>query len=77
MGGWWGQACILMLFNQEEEYTTADIAASTKLSMEELKKYLQTLSLSKHQILTKNPKTKEISDADSFTFNRCSTLPLK
>ena len=41
------QACILMLFNQQQEYTTADVASATKLPMEELKKYLQTLALSK------------------------------
>jgi len=63
------QACILMLFNQEEAYSATDIAASTKLSMEELKKYLQTLALSKYQILTKTPKGKEIADSDSFSFN--------
>ena len=41
------QACILMLFNQQTEYTTADIASATKLPMDELKKYLNTLALSK------------------------------
>jgi hypothetical protein len=42
------QACILMLFNQQQEYTAADVASATKLPMEELKKYLQTLALSKY-----------------------------
>lgn len=66
------QACILMLFNQQESYSTGDICRDTKLPMEELKKYLQTLALSKYQILTKspNPKSKDISDTDVFTFNR-------
>mmetsp|Transcript_279 Transcript_279/g.761 ORF Transcript_279/g.761 Transcript_279/m.761 type:complete len:242 (+) Transcript_279:14-739(+) len=64
------QACILMLFNQQEEYTTADIATSTKLPMEELKKYMQTLALSKYTILNKTPKAKEILDTDVFSFNR-------
>ena len=66
------QACILMLFNQQESYSTVDICRDTKLPMEELKKYLQTLALSKYQILTKspNPKSKDISDSDVFTFNR-------
>ncbi|EKX36222.1 hypothetical protein GUITHDRAFT_158687 [Guillardia theta CCMP2712] len=64
------QACILMLYNQQEEYTTQEIANATKLPMEELKKYLQTLALSKYQILTKTPKGKEIADSDVFTFNR-------
>ena len=41
------QACILMLFNQQETYTTIDIANATKLPMDELKKYLNTLALSK------------------------------
>ncbi|KAJ1491347.1 hypothetical protein T484DRAFT_1774822, partial [Baffinella frigidus] len=80
------QACILMLFNQqfesapggdEEEYTTLDIAQNTKLPMDELKKYLQTLALSKYTILTKNPKVKEMAyiyldkhvDTDVYTFN--------
>lgn len=70
------QACILMLFNQQESYSTGDICRDTKLPMEELKKYLQTLALSKYQILTKspNPKSKDISDTDVFTFNRsCNT----
>eukprot|EP00960_Hanusia_phi_P022722 671639-Hanusia_phi.AAC.1 len=78
------QACILMLYNQQEEYTTQDIANATKLPMEELKKYLQTLALSKrlshgqcrYQILTKNPKGKEIADTDVFTFNRYASVPL-
>jgi hypothetical protein len=64
------QACILMLFNQQESYTTSDIGRDTKLPMEELKKYLATLALSKYQILTKTPKSKEIADTDVFTFNR-------
>jgi hypothetical protein len=66
------QACILMLFNQQESYSTGDICRDTKLPMEELKKYLQTLALSKYQILMKspNPKAKDISDTDVFTFNR-------
>ncbi len=65
-----------MLFNQQESYSTGDICRDTKLPMEELKKYLQTLALSKYQILTKspNPKSKDISDTDVFTFNRsCNT----
>jgi hypothetical protein len=64
------QACILMLFNQQEEYTMSDIAQNTKLPMDELRKYLQTLALSKFQILTKNPKGKEMADTDVYTFNR-------
>ena len=63
------QACILMLFNQQQEYTTADIASATKLPMEELKKYLQTLALSKYTVLNKTPKSKETSDTDVFAFN--------
>jgi hypothetical protein len=61
-----------MLFNQQESYSTSDICRDTKLPMEELKKYLQTLALSKYQILMKspNPKAKEICDTDVFTFNR-------
>lgn len=54
----------------QEEYTTKDIATSTKLPMEELKKYMQTLAMSKYTILIKSPKTKEILDTDVFTFNR-------
>jgi len=64
------QACILMLFNQQEEYSTLDIAQNTKLPMDELKKYLQTLALSKYTILTKNPKVKEMVDTDMYAFNR-------
>jgi len=66
------QACILMLFNQQESNSTSDICRDTKLPMEELKKYLQTLALSKYQILLKspNPKSKDIADTDVFTFNR-------
>jgi len=63
------QACILMLFNQQNEYTTADIASATKLPMEELKKYLQTLALSKYTVLLKTPKSKEMADTDVYAFN--------
>ena len=71
------QACILMLFNQQEEYTISDISTATKLPVDGLMKYMQTLALSKYQILTKSPKGKEMSESDVFTFNRGFTDRLR
>jgi len=37
---------------------------------DELKRTLQSLSLGKARVLTKSPKTREVSPSDTFTYNQ-------
>ncbi|KAG0221759.1 Cullin-3, partial [Actinomortierella wolfii] len=65
-------AIVLLLFNDLPEgaslgYET--IAQATGLPAEHLKRTLQSVACGKFKILIKEPKSRDISDTDKFTFN--------
>lgn len=61
--------CILMLFNDHDSLTYKDIAKATRIPDSELTRHLQSLSLTKHKLLRKEPKEKDVNPDDRFTFN--------
>ena len=63
------QMCILMLFNNQNEYTYANIREMTQIPDKELKKNLTYLCMGKTRILTKEPKTKNLEENHKFVFN--------
>ncbi|MEW5303513.1 MAG: hypothetical protein WDW36_006197 [Sanguina aurantia] len=64
------QMCILMLFNSTETLTYKDIADTTDIPAQELKRSLQGLACVKGKnVLRKEPMSKDISDTDAFLFN--------
>jgi hypothetical protein len=73
------QAVVLLLFNDVPTPTTAlsytDIKAATALSDAELKRTLQSLACAKYRVLTKDPKGRDVNEADKFVFNANFTDP--
>ncbi|KAJ5218748.1 uncharacterized protein N7498_000847 [Penicillium cinerascens] len=66
------QAIVLLLFNdvaEGESLSYADLQKATGLSDPELKRTLQSLACAKYRVLTKNPKGKEVSTTDQFSWN--------
>lgn len=64
------QMCILLLFNETERLSYAEIQEATQITPAELKRNLQSLACVKGKnLLKKEPMGKEIGDLDSFTFN--------
>jgi cullin 1 len=65
------QACILVLFNSQEEITAGDIQKTLTLPFDDIKKNLLSLSVSKAaQILKKDgPNPKKIETNDVFSVN--------
>ncbi|QRV88795.1 cullin family [Ceratobasidium sp. AG-Ba] len=65
------QALVLLLFNEQDQYTAAEIQARTKLSKEDLEVTLQSLALGKKRVLVRaDSKTaKEIALEDEFKWN--------
>lgn len=64
------QTLVLLLFNQVDVLTCLDIREQTGIASEALKRTLQSLSLGKARVLLKAPKTKEVTDTDTFQFNK-------
>ncbi|PNH08922.1 Cullin-4 [Tetrabaena socialis] len=62
------QAAVLMLFNDADTLSYADIASACGLEEKELKRTLQSLACGKVRVLTKEPKGREVADSDSFSF---------
>ncbi|GAA5958697.1 hypothetical protein JCM3765_006007 [Sporobolomyces pararoseus] len=63
---------VLALFEgleEDEELSYLDISNSTNMVASELKRTLQTLACAKYKVLSKNPKSREISETDTFSFN--------
>jgi len=65
------QMCILMLFNKKEKVTYEDFIHETEIPEKDLLRALQSLAMGKvgQRILTKEPKTKEIEPAHTFSIN--------
>ncbi|KAG8769772.1 hypothetical protein FRC12_004745 [Ceratobasidium sp. 428] len=65
------QALVLLLFNEAEQFSAADIQSRTKLSNEDLEVTLQSLALGKKRVLVRvGPKTtKDIALRDEFRWN--------
>nr|VWP01822.1 Glutamyl-tRNA synthetase (EC [Ganoderma boninense] len=63
------QAVILLLFNEGEEFTYADIKEQTNLDDAELQRTLQSLSLGKKRVLTKTPGGRDVAATDLFSYN--------
>jgi cullin-4 len=71
------QATVLLLFNgvsspdlpQEGSLTFSEIAQASKLDPAELKRVLQSMACAKLRILTKEPKSKDVQETDTFSVN--------
>eukprot|EP00569_Conticribra_weissflogii_P005587 CAMPEP_0171347236 /NCGR_PEP_ID=MMETSP0878-20121228/27306_1 /TAXON_ID=67004 /ORGANISM="Thalassiosira weissflogii, Strain CCMP1336" /LENGTH=1035 /DNA_ID=CAMNT_0011851199 /DNA_START=170 /DNA_END=3277 /DNA_ORIENTATION=- len=64
------QMCILVLFNNRDVLTLAQIRNETNIPEDELRRHLVSLCTPKHRILRKGSKGKGISnDDDTFTYN--------
>ncbi|KAK4051822.1 hypothetical protein OIV83_002527 [Microbotryomycetes sp. JL201] len=64
--------CVLALFESltdDETLSYEDIAKTTHLETNELKRTLQSLACGKFKILTKHPKGRDVDNTDSFSFN--------
>jgi cullin 3 len=72
------QMCILMLFNDRDTLTLAEIRTQTHIPDSELRRHLISLCTQKNRILKKGSKGKGItSDDDTFTFNHDFQSKLK
>jgi len=67
------QACILLLFNEQDTFSFNDMQQSLNLPAEELKRYALSLCLGKYKILTKEPASKEVEANDVFRYNAAFT----
>ncbi|WKY01288.1 hypothetical protein Q1695_015353 [Nippostrongylus brasiliensis] len=63
------QAIVLLLFNDQQSWSAADIVQATKLDQKEFVRTMVSLSCAKVRVLVKSPMNKEIKDDDVFTVN--------
>ncbi|KAI9314722.1 Cullin family-domain-containing protein [Dichotomocladium elegans] len=70
------QTVVLLLFNEKDTYSYAEIAARTNMDQKELKRVLASLACGQHQLLLKERGTQsgsaeytEITSSDTFTYN--------
>lgn len=56
--------------------TIQDISNSTNMVAAELKRTLQSLACAKYKVLSKFPKSRDISETDSFSFNSSFSAPI-
>lgn len=61
--------CVLLLFNDNDRLSYADIARDTAIAPAELKRTLQSLACGKFKLLLKEPKGREVDESDAFSFN--------
>ncbi|KAI9090838.1 cullin [Phlyctochytrium arcticum] len=64
------QALVLLQFNRSDTLSYSDLRTSLGLEDKDLSRTLQSLACGKVRILTKTPKSKDISPTDLFEFNR-------
>lgn len=50
-------------------FDSQDIAIATKMPAPELRRTLQSLACAKYKILNKTPRSRDVDDADTFSFN--------
>ena len=70
------QAVVLLLFNDSDTLTLADLRDATGLEEKELRRTLQSLACGKARVLAKSPQGREVADGDLFTFNEAFTEKL-
>jgi len=63
------QACILLIFNEQDSFSFKDMQQMLNLPAEELKRYALSLCLGKYKILQKEPNNKEVEETDTFKYN--------
>ncbi|KAA8652610.1 cullin family protein [Aspergillus tanneri] len=66
------QAIVLLLFNELPDGGTlsySQIQEGTKLTDKELQRTLQSLACAKYRVLSKKPKSREVSATDEFSYN--------
>jgi cullin-4 len=63
------QTLVLLMFNDRDTAPFLEIKAATGIEDTELRRTLQSLSLGQVRVLRKEPKTKDVGDADLFHFN--------
>eukprot|EP01127_Copromyxa_protea_P005350 TRINITY_DN15293_c0_g1_i1.p1 TRINITY_DN15293_c0_g1~~TRINITY_DN15293_c0_g1_i1.p1 ORF type:complete len:736 (-),score=141.66 TRINITY_DN15293_c0_g1_i1:66-2273(-) len=63
------QICILLLFNDHDSLTFAQIQSATGISSVDLYRSLWSLIVNKTRILNKEPRVKKWSDDDVYSFN--------
>jgi len=67
------QACILLIFNEQDTYSFNDMQSMLNLPAEELKRYALSLCMGKYKVLTKEPAGKEVEVTDIFKYNASFT----
>lgn len=63
------QALVLLLFNNQDEFSYKEILESTKIDQVELKRTLQSLACGKVRVINKRPLGKDINEGDKFIYN--------
>ncbi|KFM58691.1 Cullin-4A, partial [Stegodyphus mimosarum] len=63
------QALVLLLFNENHNYSYEEIKQSVGIEDGELKRTLQSLACGKARVLHKIPRGKDVDDKDAFVYN--------
>jgi len=63
------QMVILLLFNTSSQITFKELKETSGIPVPELKRNLMALCMAKYKVLSKEPKTKQVADEDTFAFN--------
>eukprot|EP00040_Diaphanoeca_grandis_P028797 m.167286 g.167286 ORF g.167286 m.167286 type:complete len:729 (+) comp31460_c5_seq3:522-2708(+) len=63
------QGLVLLGFNDVDTLSFKDIYQLTGIKEDELARVLQSLACAKIRVLTKTPKSRDVNDTDTFTFN--------
>ncbi|KFH62257.1 Cullin 4 [Podila verticillata NRRL 6337] len=72
------QAIVALLFNEtgDSSLSYKEIQQLSNIEPKELSRTLQSLACGKYRVLVKNPKSKDVSDTDTFKFNEDFTASL-